>query len=489
MVSRLLLAACLASAPAGAAALRAELDAPVVALGEPLTLIVTASNDALDALDITPLARKFEVRSRTLNRGPERGMLSLTLYARASGRIELPALTAGAARSQPLRVTILDGSDAVPRVGIDWTLVPARPLVNEPARLSLSVCDDGSLQWSRPALPVATGRLVQVRGEVVEDGARDGVACTVHRFDWSLTATRQGRFAFAGPMVAASRFGRQLRFPAPDLSYEVQPLPLWLPAEVPPVKPAIVQQALPREGVIGRPLSWRFAVTGGYGADALKALIERQLRDTPGYRFYPAELASAALDDRASPLTRFDVTLHVEPRQRGALDLPPLVLPWYDADSGRLASVKVRSASVHIVDPRLRLAGGLAGGAAGGLLLVLGGRCATRALRWRRVRRAGLNDIAHAPTLDALSAAVRRFSLAGRAEAPSLGAWLRAPRRGIAESEITALVERLERAQFASPARASSQGQTSDAAGRAGADLAELRQAFVSALARVRPAR
>lgn len=487
MVSRWVLAACLLSAPA-AAALRAEIDAPVVALGEPLTLTLTAPDGALDALDLTPLVRQFQIGGRTLNRGPGGDTLTLTLYARAAGAVELPALSAGSARSQPLRVTIRDGSDSVPRVALGWTLASARPWVNEPVRLSLAVCDDGSLQWRRPTLPVASGRLIEPRGETVADGVHDGLACTVHRFDWSLTATRPGRFVFDAPMVAATRFGQPLRFPAPDLKFEARALPPWLPADVPPVAPRVVQQPLPHTGAIGRPVRWRFAVTGGYAGQALETLIETQLRETEAYRFYSVELTPAMPDDPDSPLTRFDVTLHVEPLRRGALELPVLVLPWYDAGTGRLESVAVRAAQMRIVDPRLRLAGGLASLAAGGLLLFLVGRHALRAWRWRRRRRAGLDDVARATSLEALGAAVRRFSLTREAEAPSLGAWLRAHCADGADgadggpSEIAALVAQLERAQFAAPPE-----PVSEAAARADADLPALRRAFVAALARLRP--
>jgi hypothetical protein len=235
MVRAFVLVAWLAGGAAHAASLSAQLDQSAVALGEPLSLTVQARGLDLDALDLTPLDARFEVFARTRSRGTDSEALVLTLYPRLAGAIPVPPLQLDARRTRALPLTVTDGSEAVPRVTANWVLEPERPQVNQPARLSLSICDDGSLQWQRPALPTHAGRVLRILGEEAGEGERAGEACTLQRFHWALLATREGAATLGVPMLDASRFGQRLRFPGPSLDFEAAALPAWLPTHVPPV--------------------------------------------------------------------------------------------------------------------------------------------------------------------------------------------------------------------------------------------------------------
>lgn len=472
MVRTLVFAAWLASSAASAGALRAAVAPSSVALGEPVSLTLTATGLALDTLDITPLTPQFEVFSRTLSRSTDSETLVLTLYPRGAGSLRIPPLQLENSRTPALQVSILDGSETVPRVSAHWVLEPARPWVNQPARLRLSVCDDDSMQWTRPALATASGRLTRALGEsVASDGERN---CTLHHYDWSVIATRSGAFTLESPLLNATRFGQRLRFPAPAFAYQVQPLPAWLPAHVPPVKPQIVQDALPPAWPLNRPLSWRFQVTGGYSAEGLKALLDLQLHESAALGFYPPMVTPAAADETSSPsspLTRYDVVLYAEPRQRGVVQLPGVRLPWYDPARGQMAAVSLRAGSVRIHDPRWTRAGWVVGAAVGGMLLAAGFWQARRMACWRRARQRSLQRIAGAETVDALARAVRRFSLSETPAAPSLGAWMRQMQRDARGCAVEPLVAQLEQQQF----------------GQAAPDQEKLRLAFLAALKRVRP--
>lgn len=472
MVRTLVFVAWLASSAASAGALRAAVAPSSVALGEPLSLTLTATGFPLDTLDITPLLPQFEVFSRTLSRSTDSETLVLTLYPRVAGSLRIPPLQLENSRTPALQVSILEGSETVPRVSAHWVLEPARPWVSQPARLRLSVCDDDSMQWTRPPLPTASGRLTRALGESVgSDGASN---CTLHHYDWSVIASRSGAFTLESPMLNATRFGQRLRFPAPAFAYQVQPLPAWLPAHVPPVKPQIVQDALPPAWPLNRPLSWRFQVTGGYSAEGLKALLDLQLHESAALGFYPPMITPAVADDTSSPsspLTRYDVVLHVEPRQRGVLQLPGVRLPWYDPARGQMADVALRVDSVRIHDPRWTRFGWIVSGVAGGMLLAAGFWQARRMACWRRARQRGLQRIAGAETLEALARAVRQFSLSDRPAAPSLGAWMRQMQRDARGFAVEPLVAQLEQQQF----------------GHAAPDPENMRLAFLKALKRLRP--
>ena len=463
----------LAASAAHAASLTAQLDRTAVALGEPVSLTVRARGLNLDALDLAPLGASFDVFARTLGSGADSETLVLTLYPRAAGTLQIPALHLETQRTPVLPLSVSDGSETVPRVTANWTLDPAAPQVNQPTRLTLAICDDGSLQWQRPELPTRAGRVVRVLGEDEGTSTRGGETCTLHRFHWALLATQSGAATLGVPMLDASRFGQRLRFPGPSLAFQATALPVWLPEHVPPVAPVIHADPLPARWPLQRPLSWRFEVVGGYSAEGLKALLDLQLRDSPALRIYPPLIEAAALDDPASPLSRYVVTLFLEPRARGTLSLPALRLPWYDGAHGQLASTRVSGKTLTVFDPRWQYVKQGMGGLAGVLLLAgLIGQI-RRMARWRLARRRGLRAIREARDVAGLDRAVRQFSLTDQSVASSLGEWQCRLRQETEACDVADAIRQLEHQRF----------------GQGSPMLAASQQAFVQALAKSRPKR
>ncbi|HEY9098175.1 MAG TPA: hypothetical protein VIN38_04820 [Thiobacillus sp.] len=473
MVRKLLFLALLANGMAHAASFTARLDKPAITLGEPVSLTLEAKGLSLDELDITPITLHFDVAARTLSRGTDTETLVLTLYPRRSGVLSVPSLQVNAQRTAMLALNVTDGSEAVSRVTASWSLTPAAPLVNQPTRLTLSICDDGSLQWQRPALPTATGRLLRTLGEEEGEGRRGEESCTLHQFHWSLIATQSGFTSLGIPMINANRFGQRLRFPGPTVEYQARALPAWLPDAAPPVEPQVQIEALPARWPLNRPLSWRFQVTGGYSVDSLKTLLELQLRESQALGLYPPVIETVALDDRTSPLSHYAVTLHFQPRKRGELTLPVVRLPWYDAAQGQLAHIDIHARPLTVFDPFWKKLAWVAGGLGG--VLLLGGLIwqLRRMIRWRRARRQGLQRIRQAQDVAGLAQAVRQFSLTGQTAAPSLGDWVSRLQQEAVACEVAAAVSQLEQQQF----------------GQATLSLVELKQVFLHALARTRPKR
>ncbi|MHB1144268.1 MAG: BatD family protein [Thiobacillus sp.] len=471
MVKTLMVMAVLMGNAVQAASLTAHLDKTRAALGEPLSLTVQASGLDLDALDLTPLEAGFELFARTRSRGTDSEILVLTLYPRAAGAVQIPPLHLDDRRTAALPLLITDGSESVPRVTANWLLEPAAPQVNQPVRLTLAICDDGSLQWQRPLLPTQAGRVLRVLGEDESAGERAGEACTLHRFHWALLATREGGGALDVPMLDASRFGQRLRFPGPALAFEATALPAWLPAHVPPVAPVIQAAPLPARWPLQRPLSWRFEVTGGYSADGLKALLDLQLRESSALGVYPPLIEAIAPDDIHSPLSRYAVTLFLQPRASGEITLPTLNLPWYDPVRAQLAGTILAGKTLTVFDPRWERAGQVASGLAGVLLLAGLIWQARRMARWRLARRRGLRAIRQARDIAELAQAVRQFSLTSQPCAPSLGEWVLRMQRETGGCDAADAVRQLQQQLY----------------GRASHPFAVLQQALIQALARIRP--
>ncbi len=470
MVKALLLIALLLTSTAQAASLSAQLDKTDGALGEPISLTVQARGLSLDTLDVTPLGANFEVFARTLSRAADSETLVLMLYPRRSGALRLPALQLDTLHTAARTINVTDGSETVPRVTAIWTLDPVAPHVNQPVRLTLAICDDGSLQWQRPGMHTGSGRLLRALGEEDGRGERAGEPCTLHQYFWSFIATQSGMATLHVPMLDAGRFGQRLRFPGPTLAIQVAGLPAWLPDAVPPVAPHIQSAPLPARWPLQRPLAWNFQVTGGYSAAGLKSLIELQWHESPALGMYPPLIEEVAMGDPASPLSRYGVTLYLQPREGGAVSVPALHLPWYDVSRKQLASAVVPARTLTVYDPRWILGKRIAAGLAG--LLLLGGSIwqLRRMARWRLARRRGMRAIRQAGDVEELAQAVRQFSLTEQAAAPSLGEWLHRMQQQV-RCNPEAAVRQLEQQQY----------------GQAAYPLAILQQAFLRALAQSRP--
>ena len=461
------------SSGALAAALEARLDRSASLLGESVSLTIEARGLELDYLDLTPLETGFEIFARTLSRAPASQTLVLTLYPRASGALRIPPLQVGAQRTAALPLSVATRREDRSPVAIRLQMTPAAPWVGEPARLSLSICDNDGLRWERPALPAESGRELRALNQDEDPDEVAGERCTRTRFHWALVPTRGGAARVVLPMLDAGLFGQRLRYPAPALDYVAGALPAWLPERIPPVAPRVEAAPLPARWPLRRPLAWQIDIEGAYSADGLKSLLAMQLRETPELGVYPPLIETLAPADPASTRTRHRVTLTLQPRARGELELPALNLPWYDPVRERLDRRTVPAQPIAVFDPRLQTAGCAGAWLVGLALLGVLGRLLLRALRWRLRRRRGLRAIRQAQDAAQLMQAVRRFSLRDHAPAPSLGAWLGRMQQETGDLAAADAVRRLEQQRY----------------GLAPADLPALRQAFVDALARVRPRR
>lgn len=404
-----------------------------VALGEPLSLSITARPELLEKIDLAPLANDFELRDRTQGGDANEANLSLTLYPLRTGRIVLPNL------GLPMRapsVTVLEQSATMPKVRFRFETEPRQMYVRQPVRLTLEACDDGSLMWQRPRLSTQEGVFLRPLNEEQFDVEREGERCTAHRWHWSLQPTVAGETLLPLPMLEANKFGKQLRLPPPQLSLSVLPVPNWLPNDAAVGRPQIFAEPLPGEWPVERPLAWRLEVDGGYSTEALQNLLRLQLAGLPQFAGYAPAVEELA---GTSGVPRQAVTLYALFDQRGNAKLPDLVFPWYDPASGSLQQVKLAGQGVAIVDPArqrllfwLEVLSLLLAAATLGYLL-------WRALAWRLRRRRGLNELKRVGDLAGLVRQLCAFSLRRHAApAATLGEWRQ---RMLQEAEAPGLAE------------------------------------------------
>ncbi|NWG87953.1 MAG: BatD family protein [Hydrogenophilaceae bacterium] len=439
--------ACLALSVSHAAlALNAQLDRKHVALGEPLTLSISGKAASLEQLDLAPLKAEFEVFARTLSRSDAQGILQLTLYPLKSGRLAIPALGSGRDRSRALPVQVNTSSEFMPAVSLKLYTEPAQPFVRQPTRLTLEICDDGSLDWKRPALPLTSLAQHRALGEEQIEIEQEGMRCTAHRYHWAVLPTQAGEIRLVLPALEAGKFGQRLRLPPPPAVFSAAAVPAWLPLNVPVGKPMVSAETLPGESPLQRPLVWRFSVDGGYSIDGLKALLALHLQPHREWNAYPPTVETLAPEDRNSPLNRLAVTLYALPESAGPLALPALTLPYFDPATARLEKIALPAQQVRVIDPLWRKLGYLAALLAGSAALLVLLNLLHKEMLWRRARRRILLAIRNAADPAELGRTLRGFSFVQNEKpAATLGQWLerigRQARTSTAMAELVAALE------------------------------------------------
>lgn len=438
-----------------------------VALGEPIVLTITARPDKIEALDLAPLQKAFEIRDRSQGGDGRESTLSLTLYPLHTGRIVLPGL--GLGMRAPV-ITVNEESDRVPKIRFLVETAPDPLHVREAVRLTIEACDDGSLIWQRPQLPTQETLVLRPLKEEQVEVERDGQRCTAHRWHWALQAMAAGEALLPLPMLQAGKFGAQLRFPPPRIGLNVLPVPNWLPSAAAVGRPEISAAPLPAAWPVNRPLAWRVEVRGAYSIEALQNLLRLQLAG-PQFSHYPPAIEVLA-DDSGVP--RYALNIHAVFGERGKVVFTDLLLPWYDPASGRLQQASLKGTRMTIVDPaRQRMFLGL-GGAAGVLLAGVLGYLGWGALAWRLRRRRALAELKRAADLASLVRRLCAFSLQlNAAPAATLGEWLQRMRQETHSAGLAELVAAVEAAHY----------------GESEIQLAALREQALACLAVTKPLR
>lgn len=419
------------------AAPSAALHQRTVALGEPVLLVVIASDADLSEVDLTPLQTDFEVfasaASRSETRGRVQSRLEVTLYPLRTGSLQVPPLRVLNQQTAPLQLTVLAGHDGTPAVDLRAWILPEYPMEREPTLLRLQVIDDGSLEWDRPASPPVADATLLPAGESLRETEIDGTRRVVREFRWRVLPLKAGSLTIPLPTLDAHKFGQRLRFAAPVVSLRPRPAPAYLPLQLPIGRPAI-RSTPPVQLTVARPANWVLDIDApGLSVDGLRSLLPTPHH--PSLKFYPPVIESM----RDGEQTWLRATLSFVPQESGSLALPALALPWFDAASGQLRELRIDTPPLAVRDPRWEWAMRVALALIGVLMLAGAIWLSVRQLRrWRR-KRAWLQSISRAADAPTLHAA-----LTAHAPVPSrtLSAWSH-------RAQATpGMVEDLERLRF-----------------------------------------
>ena len=166
-----LLLCLLCPAPA-LAALSASIDRERVSLGDSLRLTLTADGDEeLSDADLRPLLQDFEILQRSTSsnisivngRRSQTKQLLVDIAPKRAGRLRIPALSAGTARSNPLEVLVAAQAQ---------TSTGGQPLVDETRRIVKAFSKGPHIfNLGHGITPDADPANVQLMIDTVRDGA------------------------------------------------------------------------------------------------------------------------------------------------------------------------------------------------------------------------------------------------------------------------------------------------------------------------------
>lgn len=391
MVMRTLLSLLLSLwlAPLSAAQLTAQLEKKQTRVGEPLYLSIT-STDSLNELDLTPLRDDFEIFSQAASsskrKGREQSVLEVTLYPLRSGKLVLPSLALGTARSRPLSVEVLPADVKL----LAW-LTPEVPLEREPATLHLEIHDDGSLTWVMPAQLNAPNITLRPLPEEISEEASAGVINTVHHYRWRVLPLKNGSLSIGFGMLSAQKFGQRLRFPMPAISFRVQGAPAYLPLQLPIGQPTLHMDVPPKVIIAGQPMAWNLYIHAP-GLSAEGALKMLQYDAPPGLRFYAPNVTPVTINGKEA----LRLTLSFVGDSHAEI-FPALRLAYFDPQKQRIEALTIPQTHLTVRLPLREkfLAGALL--IESSLLLAWIGFTAWARLQRLRIKRAWLTRIQTAP--------------------------------------------------------------------------------------------
>jgi hypothetical protein len=334
-----------AAPPSPPTGVRASWSTPTVALGEPVDLVLTwtpqsrrprpapgtapghpladwwtaAGGDAL-------LHDGFDTVQRTQGQSGPTWDLRLTLHPRQSGHWR-PTGVLAALQLPPLEVS--DGSAQTPAVQWRWRQWPAQGAERQARLVVLEACHPGALRWTTPVWPVRSG----LQMAAVPARAAGEPTCPGERWAWRVTPTAPGAHRLEPGWVQALAFGRPLRFPAPGLTLQAEPLPAWLPQGLAAGPTRVLWEPPEHPVVAGQPATWRLAVGHGPSpvfvlAHITDAWAHGEPGAGPGWLRWPLQWQAATAEQ---PDVQGWVVVTAVPGRAGPWAPPALQWPWWDA--------------------------------------------------------------------------------------------------------------------------------------------------------------
>lgn len=361
----LLAAAAVASEPP----VRAFLDRDSIRLGETVTLNIESTRIGGAEPDLAPLASSFRVLGSSsstqvsIANGQRRSqtLWGVLLEPLEEGLISIPPIEVHGSRTEALRLTVLPperpapGSDADVLLEIEVSTV--QPYVQQQVVYTLRLLYAVALLEGQLDEPQVQGaELRRLGGDATYTRDAGGRRYNVIERRYALLPQASGSLEIPGPRfrgrALTGRGGSRMLDPGTpvsavgeDIALQVRPRPAgggdpWLPALELDYR---LQTGAEAEIRVGEPITLNLRLSArGLSAEQLPEL---RLPPVAGAELYPDQEASATREGPRGLEGERSRSFALVPTRAGTLELPELVLDWWDttADVPRQARIAARS--------------------------------------------------------------------------------------------------------------------------------------------------
>lgn len=354
---------CWLAAPAVAAAPVAELDRPVVSLGDSLTLTIRVDGTGSEPPNLDPLKLSFRIlgTSQSSRHSIVNGRVSsstewrTTLMPRREGTLHIPAIAVGSEFTLPLTVKVEPAATAAAGdnpVFMEAEINRDRVYVDAELILTARIYIDRAIELENLALqaPAFDDASIEQLSEANFDRQINGHRYRVYERRYGIYPHRPGEliipelvFNALQPTRRRSLFdmpgqGTPLQRLSRQLSVQVMPPPagfpgkVWLPAR--DLKLSQQWQGDDQGLKVGDSITRTLTLKAeGVLASQLPALPRPELDTARVYPTKPTlENTPGSQGMSASRTEQFTLL----PTESGALSLPPVRIPWWDTEADRL---------------------------------------------------------------------------------------------------------------------------------------------------------
>lgn len=342
------------------AVVTSQVDRKSLQQGETFLLVLNITGSDASSIDLSPLEEDFEVlgrnhRSNTsiINGDLKRSTkLLITLAPKASGTLEVPALTVAGEQSQPITINVspvqlasaVDGG-----VELLSSLSDKTPLVQQPLIYQVNIVLGQRIFNAEFVEPkVKQGKaLIQPLGEQRQYRQQlQGRDILVVEQSWVVTPQQSGVLEIESAKLSTSIQKQQTRFPgssnprsmqriflsADNYLLDVEPIPAafsgasWITASELTLKTDLSSD----EWKVGEPITQ--TITLNAIGTTQEQITELELPDVKGLKQYPTKPVYE--QDFQEGAVRLQMTLEVTliPNLAGEVTLPEIRLPWWNTE-------------------------------------------------------------------------------------------------------------------------------------------------------------
>lgn len=356
IVFGLLLAASQSNA---AAILTARLSTHEIELGKfvNLTLQYNQAAPALNSIDLSQLQAQFFIDpSAELTTTDQQQQWQLRLYPRRNGLLRIPTLTHGQANSTPLVLTVKSAIDHKTghQLRIESSVSSLKPWLNQQVLLTLSVISKDKhiiLHTTAPDMPRGRLYALPLQTELEKTG---GEEVARHSIGWSYFPSQAGEHLFELPPVRYRRDGVDTHvFYLPRQKFQVQPLPLYVPRNL-PVGRFSLQVATPASLMLTGRLQYLTLTLRGQGIQQTQLPpLQHHLQSQAGLSLYPADIRSEQTATAAGLISQAQLQIPFKAQATGIRQLMDINLSYFDDQDGKIKTLAYHWPRLFFIKPWL----------------------------------------------------------------------------------------------------------------------------------------